>query len=393
VKTDKNNIYLDYSATTPLDPKVFEVMKPYFLENFGNASSVHSYGRKAKIALEESRQIVAKSIGAEPGEVFFTSGGTEADNHALIGTAFSVRRHSPTKNHLIVSSIEHHAVLHTADYLSSLGFLVTKLPVNEYGLLDPSEVENALRPESFLVSVMHANNEIGTIQPISAISSIVQQRGIFLHSDTVQSAGKIAVNVHDLGADFIALSAHKFYGPKGIGALYIRKGMDPDSLLHGGSQERKRRAGTENVALAVGFAAALENSLRELEETSARLWTLKTHLVSLLKNKVEGIIFNGHPENCLPTIVNISFDSKKQFVDGEALILNMDLNGVAVTSGSACTSGSIETSHVLRALGRDEGTARASIRFSLGKYTTITEIEDAVSVLLKIRKMVIVSHS
>ncbi len=373
-------IYLDHSATTPVDPAVIEAMLPYFAQMYGNASSIHAFGRESKIALEESREKVAGLVGARPGEIFFTSGGTEADNHALFGVAFAAKR-ALGKNHLIVSAIEHHAVLHTAEYLRANGFELTIVPVDHVGMVSPDDVRSSIRPMTSIVSIMHANNEIGTIQPVEEIARIVHEHGIVFHSDTVQSVGKIPVNVEQLSVDVLAISAHKFYGPKGIGAIYIRRGVEIDSFIQGGAQERNRRAGTENVPLAVGFAKAAEISQQGLPEQTGRLKSLKEQLKSALSEKFNCIIFNGHPTDALPTIVNVSFDSSKIDIDGEALLLNMDLHGIAVTSGSACSSGSMEPSHVLHAIGRDLKTARASIRFSIGKNTTQSEIEKAVDVL------------
>ena len=373
-------IYLDHSATTPADPAVIEAMLPYFAQKYGNASSIHAFGRESKIALEESREKVAVLVGARPGEVFFTSGGTEADNHALFGVALAAKR-ALGKNHLIVSAIEHHAVLHAAEYLRANGFELTIVPVDQFGMVSPDDVRSSIRPSTSIVSIMQANNEIGTIQPVDEIARVVHEHGLVFHSDTVQSVGKIPVNVEQLSLDILAISAHKFYGPKGIGAIYIRRGVDIDSFSHGGAQERNRRAGTENVPLAVGFAKAAEISQQGLPEQIGRMTKLKEHLKSALSEKFNSIIFNGHPTYTLPTIVNVSFDSSKIDIDGEALLLNMDLHGIAVTSGSACSSGSMEPSHVLHAIGRDLKTARASIRFSIGKYTTQGELEKAVDVL------------
>ena len=373
-------IYLDHSATTPVDSAVTEAMLPYFSKTFGNASSIHAFGRESKIALEESREKVAGLVGARPGEVFFTSGGTEADNHALFGVAFAAKR-KEGKNHLIISAIEHHAVLHAAEYLKTNGFELTVVPVDHDGTVNPDDIRSAIRSTTSIVSIMHANIEIGTIQPIEDIARVVHEHGIVFHSDTVQSVGKIPVNVEKFNVDLLAISAHKFYGPKGIGAIYIRRGIEIDSFMHGGAQERNRRAGTENIPLAVGFAKAAEISKQEMPEQSERLKGLKERLRSGLSEKFNCIVFNGHPTGSLPTIVNVSFDSSKIDIDGEALLLNMDLHGIAVTSGSACSSGSMEPSHVLHAIGRDLKTARASIRFSIGKNTTQSEIEKAVEVL------------
>lgn len=385
MKNEVQRIYLDFSATTPVDPDVTEAMLPYFTRSFGNASSIHAFGRETKIILEESREKVARAIGAKSGEIFFTSGGTEADNHALFGVARAAKR-SHGKAHIIVSSVEHHAVLRSAEYLADNGFEVTLLPVDEFGKVDTDEIREAIGPRTSLVSVMHANNEIGTIQPVEEIAKIAHDHGIVFHSDTVQSVGKIPVNVDSLSIDILAISAHKFYGPKGIGAIYIRKGVDVDSYFHGGAQERNRRAGTENIPLVAGFAKAIETSQRELEKNAVHLNGLKKELKRLLSERFDSLLFNGHPVDCLPNIVNVSFDSTKTDIDGEALLLNMDLHGVAVTSGSACSSGSMEPSHVLHAIGRDIKTARASIRFSMGKNTTLDEIEKAAVILERVAR-------
>ncbi len=380
MKLEPGKIYLDYSATTPVDPDVTEAMLPYFTRSFGNASSIHAFGRETKIPLEESREKIARAIGASPGEVFFTSGGTESDNHALLSVARAAKR-ARGKSHLIISSIEHHAILRSAEYLAENGFDVTVLSVDEHGRVDPGDVRRSITQHTALISVMHANNEIGTIQPVAEIGAIARERGVVFHSETVQSIGKIPVGVDALSLDLLSISAHKIYGPKGIGAIYIRKGIDIDSLLHGGAQERNRRAGTENIPLIVGFAKAMETSCRDIGKHAAFLKGLKREMTRLLSERFDSILFNGHPADSLPHIVNISFDSAKREVDGEALLLNMDLHGVAVTSGSACSSGSMEPSHVLQAIGRDVKTARASIRFSMGKHTTMDEVAKAVDIL------------
>ena len=372
------NVYLDHTATTPLAPEVLEAMKPYFGETFGNASSIHSFGRRAKLALEESRESIARSIGAAIDELFFTSGGTEADNHALRGVVASARKRG--KNHIIVSAIEHHAVLHPAESLREEGIEVTTVPVDEFGMIDPDDIRKSINPRTSLISVMHANNEIGTIEPIAAIGAIGREHGVLVHSDTVQTLGKIPVHVGKLNVDMASFSSHKLYGPKGIGAVYIRKGTSIDPFLEGGAQESNRRAGTENVPAAVGFAKAVDLCEKYSDE-AARLKSLAKHLRGRISSELGGVIFNGHPDQALFNIVSISFDSKRRSVDGEALIIGMDLHGVAVTSGSACTSGSLQPSHVLLAMGRDEATARATIRFSMGRSTTLADIDYSVDAL------------
>lgn len=373
-------IYLDYAATTPVDPRVAKAMVEFSAGSFGNASSIHSFGREAKVALEESRVTVARAVGAREGEIFFTSGGTEADNHALFGVALAARR-SAEKNHIVISAVEHHAVLHSARYLGANGFNVTVVPVDGYGKVDPDDIRASITSKTAIVSVMHANNEIGTIQPVEAIAQVAHEHGCVFHSDTVQSVGKVDVSVDRLGVDLLAVSAHKFYGPKGIGAIYVRRGVEVDSLLHGGAQERNRRAGTENVSAAVGFAKAAELALGEMDEQTRLFQHLKDRMKKSLSGKFDSILFNGHPTDALPGIVNVSFDSSKTEIDGEALLLNMDLRGVAVTSGSACSSGGMEPSHVLHAIGRDVKSSRASIRFSFGKQTTESDVDQAVDIL------------
>jgi cysteine desulfurase len=375
-------IYLDYSATTPLDPRVLEAMVSVFANTYGNASSVHSFGREARAILEASRESIARSIGAKADEVFFTSGGTEADNHAIKGLAAAGARKG--KNQVITSSAEHHAVLHTVESLRKNGFDVIMLPVDAYGRVDPLDVKKAVKPSTALISLMHANNEVGTLNDIQAIGSIAREAAIPFHSDTVQAIGKINVDVNELNVDVLSMSAHKFYGPKGIGAIYIRKGTQIDSFIEGGGQESNRRAGTENVPLAVGFARASELARDSMDASLSNIRRLSDYLRDRLRGGFNGLLFNGHPTDSLPHIVNVSFDSSVAQMDGDALIMGMDLRGVAVTSGSACTSGSLQPSHVLLAMGRDEQTARATIRFSIGRNTTIEELDAAISALKEV---------
>lgn len=377
-----NRIYLDYSATTPLDPRVLEAMVAAFGENFGNASSVHSFGREARAIFEKSRETIARSIGARPDELFFTSGGTEADNHALKGLAAVGLRKG--KDEIITSQVEHHAVLHSAQALEKAGCRLIFVPVDSFGMVDPADMKSALGPRTALVSLMYANNEVGTLNNIREIGGIVREAGIPMHSDAVQAVGKIAVNVDDLNVDVLSVAAHKFYGPKGIGAIYIRKGTQIDPFVEGGSQESNRRAGTENVPLAVGFAKAIEIAQESMQQNLLHINKLKQHLRELISSKFRGILFNGHPTESLPHILNISFDATVREVDGDALIMGMDLLGVAVTSGSACTSGSLQPSHVLLAMGRDARTARATIRFSIGRETRLDELDYAVSALSQV---------
>ncbi len=367
-------VYLDHTATTPLDPGVFEVMKPFFLEKFGNASSIHRYGQEAKAALDGSRDVIAAVLGVQAGEIFFVSSGTEADNFALKGIAWEMRN-SGRKNHIITNKTEHHAVLDTCKFLQENGFAVTYLSVDEYGMVDPEEVRRAIRPETGLISIVHANNEVGTINPVMEISSIAHEHEIVFHSDAVQTFGKLPIHVHDTGADLLSISAHKIYGPKGIGVLYLRKGVKIERFMHGGGQERGRRAGTENVPLAVGFAEAATLAIRQSDSEQKRLQELNKGLRNMLQERFPYILFNGHPVNSLSHILSVSFDSDKIDIDGESLLFNLDLAGIAVTSGSACTSGSIEPSHVLLAMGRSPKTAQATIRFSMGRSTTEGDID------------------
>ncbi len=376
MKNSIPHIYLDYSATTPLDRSVADVIQEHLKNTYGNASSVHFYGRTAKVVLEESREVIAKSIGAETAEIFFSAGGTESDNHALMGVALSQRRKNG-KDHIIVSAIEHHAVLDCAEYLQELGFRISYIPVDENGFVNPNDIEKLITEKTCIVSVMHANNETGAIQPIKEIAEITQKHKITFHSDTVQTIGKIPVHVNELGVDLLAISAHKIYGPKGIGAIYIRKGTEVDALLHGGTQERKNRAGTENIPLIAGFAKAMEVAEQNRDELFLHTVHLKSNLKNKIQSTLDGIIFNSDDERSLPHIVSVSLDSSLYDVESESLLLNMDLRGVAVSSGSACTSGSVQPSHVLLAMGRDAKTTQATIRFSFGKFTTIDEVEKA----------------
>ena len=333
-------IYLDYAATTPTHPEVVKAMLPYFTDAFGNPSSIYSYGQEAKGAIEEARAKVADLIGARDEEIVFTSGGTEADNFALKGVAFANENKG---DHIITSAIEHHAVLETCKFLEKRGFKVTYLPVDEYGLVDPDDVRRAITGKTILISVMHANNEVGTIEPIAEIGKIAQEAGIYFHTDAVQTVGHIPVDVNELGVDLLAMSAHKLYGPKGTGALYIRKGTKLVSFMHGGEQERRRRASTENVPGIVGFGRAAELARQEMGGEAKRLTYLRDKLIKGLLERIDHIRLNGHPIKRLPNNVNVSVD----FVEGESMCLNLDLEGICVSTGSACSSQSLEPSHVL----------------------------------------------
>jgi cysteine desulfurase len=370
-------IYLDYAATTPAHPEVVKAMLPYFTDAFGNPSSIYSYGQEAKGAIEEARAKVASLIAARSEEIVFTSGGTEADNFALKGVAFA---NEDKGNHIITISIEHHAVIETCKFLERRGFKVTYLPVDEYGLVDPEEVRKAITDKTTLISVMHANNEIGTIESIAKIGKIAKDAGIYFHTDAVQTVGHIPVNVDELGVDLLAMSAHKLYGPKGVGALYIRKGTKLVSFMHGGEQERRRRASTENVPGIVGFGQAAELAQQEISEEAERLTYLRDKLIKGLLERIDHTRLNGHPINRLPNNVNVSVD----FVEGESMLLNLDLEGICASTGSACSSASLEPSHVLLAMGLSPELAHGSLRFSLGKWTTEDEIERVLDVLPRI---------
>ncbi len=367
-------IYLDYAATTPMHPEVVKAMSPYFTEAFGNPSSIHSYGQEAKGAVEEARVKVASLIGARGEEIVFTSGGTEADNFAIKGVAFA---NESRGNHIVTSFIEHHAVIETCKSLERRGFSVTYLPVDEYGLVDLDDVRKAITDKTILISVMHANNEMGTIEPITEIGRIAREAGIYFHTDAVQTVGHMPVDVNELGVDLLSMSAHKLYGPKGIGALYIRKGTKLTPFMHGGEQERRRRASTENVPAIVGFGKAAELALQEMGEEVERLTCFRDRLVKGLLERIDHTRLNGHPIMRLPNNVNVSV----AFVEGESMLLNLDLEGICASTGSACSSSSLEPSHMLLAMGLSHEQAHGSLRFSLGKWTTEEEIERVLDVL------------
>ncbi len=370
-------IYLDHNATTPVHPEVLEAMLPFYKEGFGNASSIHSFGREAKVALEESREKVAKLLNTDPLEIYFTSGGTESDNLAVKGIAWANRKKG---NHIITSKIEHHAILESCKYLERQGFEVTYLPVDKYGLVDPDELKKNIRKETILVSIMHANNEVGTIEPIPELSKIAKENGVYFHTDAVQSTGKIKIDVNNLGVDLLSLSAHKFYGPKGVGAIYITRGVRLTPLAHGGHHEKARRAGTENVPGIVGLAKALEIANRDMEKEDNRLKNLSERFFERITEKIPDVYLNGHPELRIPNTLNLSFKG----VEGESIILSLDLKGIAVASGSACTSGTLEPSHVLSAMGVPPDLAQSSLRFSFGRSNTIDDIDYVVEVLPEI---------
>ncbi len=377
-------IYLDYAATTPTDPRVLKTMIPYFRDTFGNPSSLHTFGQKAKIAINEARGKVSRLINASPEEIVFTSGGTEADNFALKGVFYSLSR---PDSHIITSSFEHHAVLEPCKFLESQGAKITYLPVGKEGLVDPDDVHQALTPQTILVSVMHANNEIGTIQPIQEIGKIIsdfrenQSKPYpYFHTDAVQTAGHLPIRVDELGIDFLSMSAHKLYGPKGVGALYIKKGIKITPFMHGGEQERKRRASTENVPGIVGFGQACELAGQELEEEAERLTGLRDWLIGQILTKIKNSRLNGHPKKRLPNNVNVSIRG----VEGEAMLISLDLEGIACSTGSACSSAELKPSHVLLALGLAPEIAHSSLRFALGRWTRKKDLDYMIKNLIQI---------
>ncbi|MBS4021625.1 MAG: cysteine desulfurase NifS [Dethiobacter sp.] len=369
-------VYMDNSATTPVRSEVLEAMTPYFTETFGNPSSVHSFGREVRKAVDEARDKTAAAIGASPQEIIFTSGGTEADNLAIRGVARALQQKG---NHIITSAVEHHAVLDACLALKEEGFEITVLPVDEYGMVSVRDVEKAINDKTILITIMLANNEVGTIQPIAEIGRIARERRVIFHTDAVQAMGNLPVNVDELQCDLLSMSAHKFNGPKGIGALYVRRGTKLKVFNFGGAQERKIRPGTENVPAIVGLGRAIELAVGEMGEKTGKLKGLRDKLIKGLLG-IDNVRLNGHPTERLPGNANVSV----QFVEGESLILSLDLKGVAVSSGSACTSGSLDPSHVLMAMGLDHQTAHGSLRFSLGFGNTEEDIDYVLEVIPEI---------
>jgi cysteine desulfurase len=370
-------MYIDYAATTPTHPEVVKAMLPYFSEIFGNPSSIHSYGLEAKAAVDAARVKVAGLIGARPEEIVFTSGGTESDNFAIKGVAYA---NESRGNHIIISSIEHHAVLEPCLFLEKRGFQVTHLPVDNYGMVDPEDVKKAITPKTILVSVMHASNEVGTIQPIAEIGKLTRQAGICFHTDAVQTFGHLPINVDDLQVDLLSLAGHKLCGPKGIGALFIRKGTRIMPFMHGGGQEEGRRGSTYNVPGIVGLGKAVEIAQQEMDAEAKRLAGYRDRLIDELLRRIDYAKLNGHPRKRLPNNINISI----AFVEGEATLLSLDLEGICASTGSACSSESLEPSHVLTAMRIPPEEARCSIRFSLGKWTSEEDIERVLNVLPEI---------
>jgi len=367
-------IYLDHAATTATDPVVVETMLPYFHEYYGNPSSIYSISRSTKNAIENARQILSQALGADAQEMVFTSGGSESDNFAIKGVAHALRQKG---NHIITSQIEHHAVLYTCRFLEKNGYRVTYLPVDKFGIVKLDELEKSISPQTILISIMHANNEIGSIQPIQEIGEIARKNKILFHTDAVQTFGHIPINVNELNVDLLSISAHKFYGPKGVGALYIRRGSKITPLIHGGDQERRRRASTENVPGIIGMGKAVEIAQEIMENEIDRQSTLRDEFIQKILSKIDDAILNGHPTRRLPNNINISFIG----IEGESILLNLDMEGIAASTGSACSSSSLEPSHVLLAIGLSHEHAHGSVRFTMGKNTTREELDYVTEVL------------
>jgi len=370
-------VYLDHSATTPTDPEVLGAMMRYFANHYGNPGSIHRFGREARQAVDTAREQTAALIGASPEEIVFTSGGTEADNLALLGTAFAG---GSKKTHIITSAVEHYAVLNTCQYLEGKGFSVTCLPVDGQGTVDPDDARRAMTGETLLISIMHANNEIGTVEPLMEIAGAARQRGILVHTDAVQSAGKIPVGVDALGVDLLSLSGHKFYGPKGTGALYVRRGVNLAPIMFGGHQEHGFRTGTENVPGIVGLGKACEIARRDLPGQMDRLLALRNLLEKLIVEKIAAVRINGHPFRRLPHVLSVSFRG----VTGDAVVRELDRQGIAASAGAACTAGTAHLSHVLAALAIPADFAWGTVRFSLGKGNTAEQLAGVADLLAEI---------
>ncbi len=375
----KKRIYLDYGATTPVDPRVIKAMLPFFNEKFGNTMSLHSFGQEAKLVLEKSREQVADLIKAKANEIIFTSSATESNNLVLKGIAFANRKKG---NHIIISPIEHPCIMETAKWLEKNGFEISRLSIDRYGLVDPKEVKKLIKKETILVSVMHANNEIGTIEPIEKIGAICKKQGVYFHTDATQTFGKIPIDVNEINADLLSASSHKFYGPKGVGCLFIREGVEITPLLHGGGHESGLRSATVNVAGIVGFAKAVELAKKEMKKESKQLAKLRDKLIKGISENIKDIQLNGHPEKRLPNNVNVSFS----FVEGESLVIQLDLLGIAVSTGSACSSDKLLPSHVLSAIKLKPYQIHGSLRFSLGRWTKEEDIDYVLKVLPNVVK-------
>jgi len=375
----QRTIYMDHSATTFVKPEVLEAMIPYFTEHFGNPSSIYGIARYSKKAIDTARLQTAKALGAEPDEIYFTSGGSESDNWAIKGVALANRKRG---NHIITTQIEHHAVLHTCQFLEKEGFEITYLPVDRYGLVNPADLEKAITDKTVLISIMYANNEIGTIEPITELGAIARKHKVYFHTDAVQAIGNIPIDVKLQNIDMLSLSAHKFYGPKGAGALYIRKGVRIENLIHGGGQERRRRAGTENIAGIVGLGQAIEMATMDIPGHNAKIQLMRDRLIKGVLEKIPNARLNGHPEKRLPGNFNVSFE----FIEGESMLLWLDDEGICASTGSACTSGSLEPSHVLLATGLPVEISHGSLRLSLGDANTIEDVDFVLEVLPKVVK-------
>lgn len=373
----QRTIYLDHAATTFVKPEVLEAMIPYFTEYFGNPSSIYGIARDSKKAIETARVQTAKALGADPDEIYFTSGGSESDNWAIKGVALANRKRG---NHIITTQIEHHAVLHTCKFLEKEGFEVTYLPVDQYGLVNPEDLENAITEKTILISVMYANNEIGTIEPVGDLGAIARNHKIYFHTDAVQAIGNIPIDVKSQNIDLLSLSAHKFYGPKGAGALYIRKGVRIENLIHGGGQERKRRAGTENIAGIVGLGKAIELATADIPGHNAAITAMRDRLLKGVLEKIPNARLNGHPEKRLPGNFNVSFE----FIEGESMLLWLDDEGICASTGSACTSGSLEPSHVLLATGLPVEISHGSLRLTLGDANKEGDVDIVLDILPKV---------
>ena len=384
MQNNMKNIYFDNAATTKLDDEVLQEMIPYLKENYGNASSIYKLGRESRKAVEDSREKIAKVLNCKPNEIYFTAGGSESDNTAIKGIA---RANKAKGNHIITSKIEHPAVLETCKDLEKEGFEVSYISVDENGILNLEELKQAIKPETVLITIMFANNEIGTIQPIEEIGKIAKENKIYFHTDAVQAVGNVKINVQELNIDSLSLSGHKFYGPKGIGALYVKNGVKFDKYISGGHQERNKRAGTENVAGIVGIGKAIELAYRDLDEHNKKIKELRDYYVEQVKEKISYVKINGDMEKRLPGNSNISF----RFIEGEGLLLNLDLKGICASSGSACTSGSLDPSHVLLAIGLTHEIAHGSLRIAIGKYNTKEDVdylvENLVEIVNRLREM------
>lgn len=372
-----DRIYFDYAATTPTDPEVVEAMKPYFTEKFGNPSSIHVFGQEAKKAMEEARSKVARFLGAREEEIIFTSGGTESNNFTLFGILWG---NAVRGNHVVTTAVEHHAILEPAHFLEKSGYQVTYVKTDQYGMVSPDDIKAAVTDKTVLISVMHANNEIGTIQPVAEIAKFAREKGIYFHTDAVQTVGHIPVNVEELGVDLLSLSGHKFYGPKGIGCLYVRKGVRIQPFLRGGGQERRRRASTENIPGIIGLSKALEICSQKMDAEAKEQTRLRDKLITELPKRIKRVYLNGHPTLRLPNNVNFSIE----YIEGESMLLNLDMQGFGASTGSACTSGDLEPSHVLLATGRPHELCHGSIRLTLGRYTKEEEIDRFLDIFPKI---------